>query len=109
MILSIISILVNVLYFVVLNLKLYTDRAVLGDGIAREWQKSPIDRLYAADKNVLLYVQILLAAVSIITGILVIAGVKNNIVKIVQLSSTISSTVMFIVILSIAGSTHPRY
>lgn len=51
MVLSIISIIVNVLIFVVMNLNLYTDRAVMSDGLEREWQRSPLESLNTADKT----------------------------------------------------------
>ena len=109
MVLSIISIIVNVVFFVVLKLNLYTDRAVLGDGTTREWQRSPLDRLYVADKQPLFYLQVFLAAVSIITSILVLVGVKNSIVKIVQIVSTIASVILFVIIMIVAGNIHPKY
>ena len=81
MLLNILSIIVNVIYFIVLRTELYTDRAMLPDGNMREWQHSPIDRLYAADKPGLLYLQLLFAVVSVITGVLILFGVRNDIVR----------------------------
>lgn len=63
MLLSIISIVINIIFFVVLNLEIFTDRAVLPDGIRRTWHNSAIDRLSAADLNWLLYLQIFFSAV----------------------------------------------
>ena len=109
MMLNIISIVINVVFFIILNLDLYTDQVYLPDGIKREWHGSPIDRLYAADKNVLLYLYIFLAAVSILTGILLLAGIRNNVVKTVQLVAAIASVLVFIIIMAVAGNTHPTY
>ena len=109
MVLSIISIIVNVLFFVVMNLNLYTDRAVLGDGIEREWQRSPLESLYNADKAWLFYLQIIVSAISIISSILVIAGVKNNVVKAIQMISTAVSVIVFVIIMVVATTTHPKY
>ena len=109
MVLSIISIIVNVLFFVVMNLNLYTDRAVLGDGIEREWQRSPLESLYTADKAWLFYLQIIVSAISIISNILVIAGVKNNVVKAIQMISTAVSVIVFVIIMVVATTTHPKY
>ena len=51
MLIAILSILVNIVYFVVLNLAIYTDRAVMPAGNIREWHRSPIDRLDMADQS----------------------------------------------------------
>ena len=109
MILSIVSLVANVLFFVLLNLDLYTDRAVMADGTTHRWSHSPIDRLDAADMRILFYLQIFLAAVSIISAILVIIGINNKVVKIIQLVSMIASAVSFIIIMIVAGTTHPTY
>jgi len=109
MILSIISIVVNILFIVVLKLDLYTDKIPMPDGDVRTWRGSPADRLDAASKSGLFYLQIFLAAVSVITSILIICGVKNNVVKIIQIASLIASAVLFIVIMVIAQTTHPKY
>ncbi len=109
MVLSIISIILNVAFFVILNLDLYTDKAHMADGSVRTWQRSPLDRLDVADKRWMLYLQIFFAAVSVITGIMIIAGVRNNAVKITRLVATIASAVMFMVILIVSKGIHPKY
>ncbi|MBR2548709.1 MAG: hypothetical protein K6E72_04210 [Saccharofermentans sp.] len=109
MVLSIISIIVNVLIFVVMNLNLYTDRAVMSDGLEREWQRSPLESLNTADKTWLFYIQIIVSAISIITSILLLAGVKNNVVKTIQMISTAASVIVFVIIMVVATTTHPKY
>lgn len=109
MLLSIISIVMNVIYYAVLRMNLYTDRALMPYGEIREWRRSPIDRLYISDQPVLLYLQLAFAAVSVITGLLMLFGVKNSILKTVQLVSAIASTAMFIVIMIVTGNAHVRY
>ena len=109
MLLCIISIAANVAFFFVLNARLYTDRAVLPDGGYREWRRSPIDRLYISDMRALLYLQIALAAVSVISGVLVLFSVKSSAVRTVWLVSTIASALMFVVILIVTGNSHVRY
>ena len=109
MLLSIISIVINIIFFVVLNLEIFTDRAVLPDGIRRTWHNSAIDRLSAADLNWLLYLQIFFSAVSVITGILYMCGLRNNAVKIIRLVSLIGSAVVFAVIMLVSAATHPTY
>ena len=109
MILSIVSIIINILFFVVLNLDIYTDRMYLPDNLSRERQVSPLYRLNMNDMNWLLYLQIFLAAVSVITSILFLAGVRNNVVKIVQIIATIASAVIFVLIMILTGNTHAKY
>ena len=109
MLISIISIIANIAFFVVLNLPIYTDRAPMPDGSVREWQRSPLGRLDLSDQRIFFYIQIVLAAVSIITSILVLCGVKNNVIKIVQIASSAASLVMFVVIMIISGGVHAKY
>ena len=109
MVISIISIVANIVFFVVLNLEIYTDRAPMPDGSIREWSRSPVARLGIADQSYLFYLQIAIAAVSIVTGILVLIGVKNNIVRIIQIVSSIASLIMFIIIMIVTGNTHVKY
>ena len=108
-ILDIILIIVNGIYFAVLNTRLYTDRAMLPDGIEREWHLSPVDRMERAGNTTLLYIWIIFAVVSIVSGILLLIGIKNSTVKTVRLISTVISTVLFIAVLIIAGNIHLRY
>lgn len=109
MIINIISIILNIVFFVIINQNLFTDHSVMIDGTQREWQRSPLDRLYAADKAWLFYLQIIVSAISIITNILVIVGVKNSVVKTIQAITTAASVIVFIVIMAVALTTHPKY
>lgn len=109
MILSIVSIVANAVFFVVLNLEIYTDRAALPDGIVREYHRSPLGRLDVADQRYLFYLQIAISAVSVITSILILCGVKNNAVRIIRLVSSICSLIMFIIIMIVTGNTHVHY
>ncbi len=109
MLLSIVSIIVNIAFFVVLNLDLYTDRAMMPTGQIRVWHRSPISRLHISDQTALLYLQILFAAVSVITSVLVLFGVKSRIVKTVRLASTAASALLFIVIMIVTANSHARY
>ena len=109
MLITILSIIVNIAYFVVLNLNIYTDRAMMPTGEIREWHRSPVTRLNIADQSFLIYLQIVFAAVSIITSVLFLFGVRNNIIKIIQLVSTIGSTIMFIIIMIVTSNLHAKY
>ena len=109
MLITILSIILNIAYFVVLNLHIYTDRAMMPTGEIREWHRSPVTRLNIADQSFLIYLQIVFAAVSIITSVLFLFGVRNNIIKIIQLVSTIGSTIMFIIIMIVTSNLHAKY
>ena len=109
MLLKIISVIANIIFFIVLNMSFYTDRAMMPDGNMREWQRSPISRLHIADEAWLLYLQLFFTAVSIITATLLMFGVKNNMVKIVWIIATIASIIMFIVIMIVTANTHAKY
>jgi hypothetical protein len=109
MLMSILFIIINIAYFVVLNINIYTDRAMMQTGEIREWHRSPIARLNIADQSFLIYLQIVFAAVSIITSVLFLFGVRNNIIKIIQLVSTIGSTIVFIIIMIVTSNLHAKY
>ena len=109
MLMSILFIIINIAYFVVLNINIYTDRAMMPTGEIREWHRSPVTRLNIADQSFLIYLQIVFAAVSIITSVLFLFGVRNNIIKIIQLVSTIGSTIMFIIIMIVTSNLHAKY
>ena len=105
----ILSIIVNIVYFVVLNIEIYTDRAMMPTGEVREWHRSPVARLSISDQSFLYYLQIVLAAVSIITSVLLLLGVRSNIIKTIQLVCTIGSTVMFVIIMIVTANSHVTY
>lgn len=107
--LNIFSIIANIVIFIVLRLKLYTDRAVLPTGETREWHRSPIDRLYISDRPVLFYLQIIFIVVSIITNILPVLGIRNKMVRNIQIISTIASAILFIIIMIVTSNTHVKY
>ena len=109
MLMAILSIIVNIAYFVVLNMNIYTDRAMLPNGKVREWRRSPITRLNIADQSFLIYLQIIFAAVSIITSVLFLFGVRNSIIRTIQLVSAIGSTIVFIIIMIVTSDLHANY
>ena len=108
-ILYIISIVVNPVYFMILRTDLYTDVYHLPDGETGVNHRSPIESLSHADMYGLFKLELFFMAVSVITSVLMLFGIKNNIVKIAQIVSTVGSTVMFIVILIISGNVRLRY
>ena len=109
MLMPILSIIVNIAYFVVLNLELYTDRAMMPTGDVREWHRIPVARLSISDQSFLFYMQIVLAAVSILTSVLLLFGVRSSVIKKIQLVSTIGSTVMFVIIMIVTANSHAKY
>lgn len=109
MILSILSIVINVVFAVVLNLKIYTDRTLMPNGEVRVWHRSPIDRLDLSDQSILLYLQLFLIAVSIISAVLILFGIQNNILKKVCLIGSIASALLFVIILVVTSNSHAHY
>lgn len=109
MLMTVLSVIANIVYLVVLNTELYTDRVKMPTGDVREWHRSPVTRLNISGQSFLFYLQIVLAAVSIITNVLLLFGVRNNIVKTIRLVSTIGSTVMFIIIMIVTADSNARY
>ena len=109
MILGIITIVMNIIFVVVMYRDLYTDHATFADGTERTFHRSPMDRLEVRDRRELFYLQLFFVVVSVIAGILIIAGIKNNIVRIIQAAGSVGSVIMFIIIMVVAGNTHPNY
>ena len=109
MLMTILSIIANIAYFVVLNMNIYTDRAMMPTGEVREWHRSPITRLHIADQSFLIYLQIVLAAVSMITSLLFLFGARSSIVKTIQLVSITGSTIVFIIIMIVCANSHAKY
>ena len=109
MLMTILSIIANIAYFIILNINIYTDRAMMPTGEVREWQRSPIARLSIADQSFLLYLQIFLAAVSVITSVLFLFGVRSRMIRTIQLVSIIGSTIVFFIIMIVTANSHAKY
>ena len=103
------GLIINVIFYWIMNLKMYTDRAVMPNGQIRKWQRSPAERIHTNGQDVLLYVQLAFAIVSIVTGILILLGVKKQIVKTIWLIAIIASAIFFIVIMIASGNAHSHY
>ncbi len=78
-------------------------------GEIREWHRRPITRLDISDQSFLVYLQIVLAAVSIITSVLFLFGVRSSKIRTIQLVSTIGSTIVFIIIMIVTSNLHAKY
>ena len=109
MLLSIISIIANAVFLFVLNLPIYTDRAMMPNGEYRQWQRSPFSRLGIADQSWLATIQLAIAVICVVTSLLVIFGVKNAIIKKVQLIAFIASVAMFVIIMVVTSNIHAKY
>ena len=109
MLMTILSIIANIAYFAVLNMNIYTDRAMMPTGEVREWHRSPITRLHIADQSFLIYLQMVLAAVSMLTSILFLFGVRSKTLRTIQLVSVIGSTIVFILIMIVTSNSHVNY
>lgn len=109
MVLSVLAIILNAVFIAVLNMSLYTDQAHMPSGEVRVWHRSPRDRLYIADRASILYLQYLLAAVSVVTSLLILFGVRNETVRMVWLAGTAASIVIFVIIMVMTSNIHARY
>ena len=108
-ILYILSVIENIAFFMIMRIELYTDRYHLPDGEMGENKRSPLDSLYHADQSWLAKLEFVFMLVSIVTSVLMFFGVKNNIVKTVQIVATAASTIGFIIIMIYAGNVHLKY
>ncbi len=104
-----VSIIVNPIYVLILRTELYTDTYHLPEGETGVNHRSPIESLYHADQGGLFTLELVFMAVSIMTSILLLCGVKDRVIQIVQIVSTIASTVLFFIILIVAGNVHLKY
>ena len=109
MLISIIVIIFDLVFYYILNKSIYTDRAPMPDGNVRKWKRSPIDRLNISDSTWLLYLQLFFIVVSIISSILIMFGFKHQMIKIIQIVSFILSIIMFIIIMIFTSNTHVKY
>ena len=109
MMMAILSMIANAAYLVILNIAFYTDRVKMPTGEIREWHRSPVTRLNLSGQSFLLYLQIVLAAVSILTSVLLLFGVRSSIIKTIQLVSMIGSTVIFVIIMIVTANSHVHY
>ena len=109
MMMAILSMIANVAYLVILNIAFYTDRVKMPTGEIREWHRSPVTRLNLSGQSFLFYLQIVLAAVSILTSVLLLFGVRSSIIKTIQLVSMIGSTVVFVIIMIVTANSHVHY
>ena len=106
---SLLSIIANIVYFAVLNLEIYTDRAPMPGGEIREWRRSPLGRLGVAGNMTLVYLQIIFSAVSVICSVLLLAGLGSGTVRKVRTVSTIASTAMWRSIMIVTANIHAKY
>ena len=109
MMMAILSMIANAAYLVILNIAFYTDRVKMPTGEIREWHRSPVTRLNLSGQSFLFYLQIVLAAVSILTSVLLMFGVRSSIIKTIQLVSVIGSTVIFVIIMIVTANSHVHY
>lgn len=109
MVLSIISIIANITFNIIIFLKLFTARVHMPDGGLSIYHLSALDKLNAADLTILVYLQILISMVAVILSIFVLGKVKADIMKKPQIISFIASVVMFIVLMIVTILIHPKY
>ncbi len=106
---SILSIIADILYIVVLNIPLYTDRAVMPGGDARVWRLSPLQRLQGGDLSFLFYLELLCIAVSIAAAVLMRIKTGSAVLKKVWAVSSVISLLLFVTIMIITANIHLKY
>lgn len=106
---SIISIIANIAFNVIIFLKLFKDRVHMPDGGVNVYHLSALDKLNAAELTVLVYLQILISMVAVIFSIFVLSKFKIDVMKKPQIISFIASVVMFVVLMIVAVLIHPKY
>jgi len=111
MLMGIISIIANAVYVFVLFKNIYTDRFYLptpgGQPQLRVIERSPASRMGLMDKRWMISLMLVVAVAAVISSLLTVFGVKNKVVKAVQIGTLIASTLLFIAIMII--SSHPTY
>ncbi len=105
---EILSIIANIIYFIVLRMELYTDTAILPDG-ERTYSYSAIEKLSHAGSTGMVSLQTVSAIVCVIMAILLIVGIKKRTVTIAWIISIAVSTLLFVAILLYAGMVHLKY
>ena len=106
----IISVLVNIVYYIFLRIDLFTDSYHLPgvEGMVVN-RRNAIDSLFHADMNGLINIEMLFMVVSIISSVMMLFGMSSSALRTVQRVSTIASTVVFVVIMIAAGNVHLTY
>lgn len=105
----ILTIIADIIYIIVLNTAFYTDSAMMPDGKMRHWQRSPLSRLNLSDMSYLYYLQLLCIAVSVVTAVMLLFGMKSETLKKVWIISSIISALVFVIILIVTANSHAKY
>lgn len=103
--LNILSIIANIVYFAVLNLKIFTVKYMTPDGQV-QMRVSPAERLGVPGLYVL---HLICSVLSIAASVLSMAGARSSTVRAVQIAALIASTVTFIVVLVVSAGTNLKY
>ena len=108
LILNILAIIANIIYYVVLRKELYTIRAILLDGES-VYSYTPIELLSHAGNDSLAKFQFVFAVISIALSVVMAVGFRKKFVDIAWIISTVVATVLFAAILLYAGSVNLVY
>ncbi len=106
---TVLPIIIDLASFLILNLRLFTDRYTLPDGEERIRQYNAIEKIENGDNTAVLYLQIFFLLISISSTILLALGFKNRIIRLIQLLSTAAVVLLAIIMMIIAANTHLKY
>ena len=103
--LNILSVIAAIVYFVVLNLKIFTVKYMSPDGEVI-MRVSPAERLGVPSLYVL---HLICSVLSVAASVLAMTGARSRTVRTVQIAALIASTVTFIVVLAVSAGTNLKY
>lgn len=103
--LNILSIIADIVYFAVLNLKIFTVKYMTPDGQV-QMRVSPAQKLGVPGLYVL---HLICSVLNIAASVLAMTGARSSTVRTVQIASLIASTVTFIVVLAVSAGTNLKY
>ena len=102
---NILSIISDIVYFAVLNLKIFTVKYMTPDGQV-QMRVSPAERLGVPGLYVL---HLICSVLSIVASILSMTRAAPGKIRAVQIAALIASTVTFIVVLAVSAGTNLKY
>ena len=109
MLLTVLSVVLTAIYYAVLNIQLYTDRAVMPSGETRTWRRSPASRLTLSDRTWLLYLLGAVSVFSILFGILRLFGIREDVFLIAQIVSILAAAILFAAAMVLSRNSHAKY
>ncbi len=109
MLLTVLSVVLTAIYYVVLNTQLYTDRVAMPSGETRTWRRSPASRLSLSDRTWLLYLHGAVSVFSILFGILRLLGIREDVFLIAQIICILVAAILFAAAMLLSRNSHAKY